>query len=400
MQAVFLYDKVISYTFTKERELVHMARRKIETNIAYDDTRNKYYVCMTSVSHEPGQRSKHYKTFDTLAQARQALRDFQASQSSQQSVAPRVMTLNQWLDYWMEQIILPNRAATTIYGYRKIIENHLSNALGDIPIQKLTPQHLQQYYTALMGEKGLSANTVRRHHDLLSCALHMAVRQDVLIRCPTDRVEPPRVIPHEARFYSPADLKRLFGLVEGHWLEVVVKLAGCLGLRREEICGLRWSSVDFELRKLHVKEARTAAGAVIVQKETKNRSSNRVLHISDELCRMLRRERARQSERKLAMGDAWPDSGMVVVDAAGNPCSPNAVSLAFTRFIRANHLPKITLHGLRHTFATVASAQGAPLFDIGKALGHSTPATTGKIYTHLLDQNHAATLDRVANALK
>ena len=71
-----------------------------------------------------------------------------------------------------------------------------------------------------------------------------------------------------------------------------------------------------------------------------------------------------------------------------------------TRFIRANHLPKITLHGLRHTFATVASAQGAPLFDIGKALGHSTPATTGKIYTHLLDQNHTATLDRVANALK
>ena len=91
---------------------------------------------------------------------------------------------------------------------------------------------------------------------------------------------------------------------------------------------------------------------------------------------------------------------MVAVDTKGYPYSPNAVSLAFTRFIRANHLPKITLHGLRHTFATVASAQGAPLFDIGKALGHSTPATTGKIYTHLLDQNHTATLDRVANALK
>mgnify|MGYP002231060280 CR=1 FL=1 len=56
--------------------------------------------------------------------------------------------------------------------------------------------------------------------------------------------------------------------MEGHWLELIVKLAGSLGLRREEICGLRWSSVDFELRKLHIKEARTAAGAEIVQKET------------------------------------------------------------------------------------------------------------------------------------
>ena len=60
---------------------------------------------------------------------------------------------------------------------------------------------------------------------------------------------------------------------------MVVKVTAGLGLRREEICGLRWSSVDFELRKLHIKEARTAAGAEIVQKETKNRSSNRILHM-------------------------------------------------------------------------------------------------------------------------
>ena len=377
-----------------------MSRKKIETNISYDDTRRKYYVCMDYGVDETGKRVKKYKTYPSLLLARRALRDFQTEQDTYQTVAPRSMTLNQWLDYWMEEVIQPNRAVTTIYGYRKIIENHLAEALGDIPIQKLTPQHLQQYYTMLMRDKGLTANTVRRHHDLLSCALHVAVRQDILLRCPTERVEPPRVIPKEARFYSPAELKRLFGLVEGHWLELIVRLAASLDLGREDTSGHRGSRVIVELRKLHSREARTAAGAEIVQKETKNRSSNRILHLSDELCRLLRRERARQAERKLALGDAWPDTGMVAVDAKGYPYSPNAVSLAFTRFIRANHLPKITLHGLRHTFATVASAQGAPLFDIGKALGHSTPATTGKIYTHLLDQNHTATLDRVANALK
>ena len=311
--------------------------------------RQKYYVCMDYGLDETGKRVKKYKTYPTLAQARRGLRDFQTEQDTHQTVAPRSMTLDQWLEYWMEEVIQPNRAATTIYGYRKIIDNHLSDALGSVPIQKLTPQHLQQYYSMLMRDKGLSANTVRRHHDLLSCALHMALRQDIILRCPTERVEPPRVIPHEARFYTPAELKRLFGLVEGHWLELIVKLAGSLGLRREEICGLRWSSVDFELRKLHIKEARTAAGAEIVQKETKNRSSNRILHMSDDLYRLLRRERARQAERRLALGDAWPDTGMVAVDAKGNPYSPNAVSLAFTRFIQAHHLPKITLHGLRHT---------------------------------------------------
>ena len=196
--------------------------------------RQKYYVCMDYGLDETGKRVKKYKTYPTLAQARRGLRDFQTEQDTHQTVAPRSMTLDQWLEYWMEEVIQPNRAATTIYGYRKIIDNHLSDALGSVPIQKLTPQHLQQYYSMLMRDKGLSANTVRRHHDLLSCALHMALRQDIILRCPTERVEPPRVIPHEARFYTPAELKRLFGLVEGHWLELIVKLAGSLGLRRED----------------------------------------------------------------------------------------------------------------------------------------------------------------------
>ena len=377
-----------------------MARKKVETNISYDDARQVYYVCMDHGADENGRRVKCYRTYPTLAQARRGLREFSAERDGLRRVSPRSITLDQWLEYWMEQVIRPNRAQTTVYGYGKIIRNHLSPALGDVPLQKLTPQHLQGYYAMLMEQKGLSANTVRRHHDLLSCALHLAVRQDMLLRSPTDRVEPPRVIPQEARFYTPEELRQLFALVEGHWLEPIVKLAGALGLRREEICGLRWSSVDFARRRVHIKEARTAAGASIVQKETKNRTSNRVLHLGDELCRLLRQERSAQVQRSRARGDGWSEDNFVAVDKLGKPYSPNAVSLAFTRFIRSHGMPKITLHGLRHTFATVASAQGAPLFDIGRALGHSTPATTGKIYTHLLDQTHAATLDRVADALK
>ena len=377
-----------------------MARRKVEPNISYDESRKKYYVYMDYGQDTSGKRVRKYKTYSNLAQARRALREFRLSQDTNQQVPPRSTTLNQWLEYWMTEVIIPNRAETTVYGYRKIIENHLSEALGSVPIQKLSPQQLQQYYNMLMRDKGLAPNTVRRHHDLLSCCLHFAMRQDVILRCPTERVEPPRVIPKEARFYSPENLKRLYTLVEGHWLELIVKLAGSLGLRREEICGLRWESVDFDLRKLHIKAARTAAGANIVLKETKNRSSTRVLHMTDEIFRLLKRERVRQTENRLAMGAAWPDSGLVAVDSKGAPYSPNAVSLAFTRFIRHNGLPAITLHGLRHTFATVASAQGAPLFDIGKALGHSTPSTTGRIYTHLLDQTHADTLHRVAAALR
>ena len=377
-----------------------MARKKIEPNISYDEERERYYVYMDYGVDEAGSRVRRYKTFPNLNAARKALKEFHAERAVSQSVTPRTLTLSDWLEYWMKEVIGPNRAATTLYGYRKIIENHLDPALGNVPLQKLTPRHLQGYYTALMRDKGLSPNTVRRHHDLLSAALHAAVRQDILLRSPTERVEPPKTTQPEIGYYGPSELKELYFLAQGTWLEVIVKLAGSLGLRREEICGLRWDCVDFQQRKIHICQARTAAGALIVEKETKTRSSTRVLYMTDDLYYVLKRERARQAENRLLLGPRWKDTGLVAVNRTGQPYSPNALSLAFTRFIQKHHLPKLTLHGLRHTFATVASAQGAPLFDIGKTLGHSTPSTTGRIYTHLLDYNHADTLDRVAQALK
>ena len=377
-----------------------MSRKSVERNISYDDVRQLYYVNMDYGLDEDGKRVRVYQTYPSLVLARKALREFQSERDRYRQVRPRSMTLDQWLEYWMDEVIKPNRAETTVYGYRKIIDNHLSPALGETPIQTLSPQDIQKYYTMLLREKGLSPNTIRRHHDLLSAALRMAVKQEVLSRSPTERVEPPRLVPYEAKFYGPEDLRRLCALTEGTWLEVVVKLAGGLGLRREEICGLRWPNVDFAHRVVRIKEARTSAGAAIIQKATKTKSSTRTLYLSDDLYELLMREQRRQQQFSIRTGRDWVGDGMVLVDRHGEPYPPNAVSLAFSRFIQRNHLPKITLHGLRHTFATVASAQGAPLFDIGKALGHSTPSTTGRIYTHLLDQTHAHILNQVASVMK
>ena len=376
-----------------------MARKTIERNISYDQNRKLFYVCLNYGSGPDGRRQKRYATFPTLAQARRALSAFEGEREVHPVIPPQDMTLAQWLDLWLREIIIPNRAETTAYSYQKTVDNHLIPALGGIRLQKLKPLHIQQYYSSQL-QRGLSPNTVRRHHDLLAAALRMAVQQEVLYASPTDRVEPPKTVQPQARFYSPEELKRLFAAAEGSWLELIVRLAACLGLRREEICGLRWDSVDFELQRIHIREARTTAGGTIVHKETKNRSSTRVLYMNPELAALLRREQLRQADNRRRFGDRYVESGLVAVDDRGGPYSPNAVSQGFSRLIRTHGLPKLTLHGLRHTFATVASAQGAPLFEIGKALGHATPATTGRIYTHLLDQTHAATINRVAEAVR
>ncbi|MCI8869277.1 MAG: site-specific integrase [Lawsonibacter sp.] len=376
-----------------------MARKKVERNISYDDVRGLYYVCMDMGVDSAGKRIRQYRTYTTLTSARAGLKQFIILQS-QQKLQPRCeQTLEQWLEYWLEHIVRPSRAETTTYAYERIVENHVAPRLGLLPLSKLTPQKVQEYYVSLARDEGLSANTIRRHHDLLSASLRSAVRHEKLRSSPMDRVEPPRSQLKEASFYDRDNLRRLYLVVEGHWLELAVKIAGGMGLRREEICGLKWDCVNFERRVLHIRAARTTYGSNIIQKETKNRSSVRSLFLPDELYELLLREQNRQQAQSQVRGGDYAASGHVILDREGRPYSPNALSLAFSRFIKKNGLPPLTLHGLRHSFATVASAQGAPLFDIGKALGHSTPATTGRIYTHLVDRTHEETLLRVSAAL-
>ncbi len=371
-----------------------MARKTVERCISFDDVRGLYYVSMDLGRDGGGKRVKQYRTYHTLSAARAGLREFLSHREQARRATRDPVTLSQWLEYWMETIVLPNRAETTSYAYQKIIDNHLDPILGSTPLSRLSPRDIQQYYTRVQREAGLSPNTLRRHHALLSAALRAAVQQDVLAESPMERVVQPRSQLSEADYYNPEELKRLYALLEGQPLALPAQLAGSLGLRREEICGLKWENVSLSRKVLYIREARTAFGANIVRKETKNRSSTRALYIPEELLTLLSDEYARQ------VRESQTDSGYVVLDQQGRPCSPNALSLAFTRFVRTNRLPRVTLHGLRHTFATIASFQGATLFDIGKALGHATPATTGKIYTHLLDHTHESTILRVSDALK
>ena len=382
-----------------------MARKAVERNIAYDDQRKLYYVSMELGRDENGKRIKQYRTFPTLAAARNGLRDFHAGieweREQARKLAPaQELDLSHWLEYWMDSIVRPNRAETTVYAYQKIIDNHIDPALGTVPLKKLTPKMVQEYYTETQRANGLSSNTMRRHHDLLSSALRSAVRQDVIPASPMERVEPPRVRTTESYFYNNQELKLLYQKIEGNILELAVKLAGSLGMRREEICGLKWENVDLQRHLVLIREARTAYGATIVQKETKNRSSVRTLYLPDEVYLLLEQEQARQQQERCIQSPTYNPTDHVILDAKGVPYSPNALSLAFTRFVKKNDLPRLTFHGLRHTFATIASCQGASLFDIGKALGHSTPATTGRIYTHLVDRTHEELVQRVSDALK
>ena len=377
-----------------------MARKTVEKNISYDSKKKLYYVNMDYGKDGNGKRIKKAKTYKTKSEAKAALKEFEADKTKGQLVIPIKTTLKEWLDYWMENIVKPNKQLTTYHYYKSMIDKYTIPLLGSIPIQDLKPIQIQKYYTQLRNKYKLSPNTVRKHHDMLHLVFSLAVRQNMILQNPAERVEAPHKQYHEANFYTLDLLKKLYKLVKDTNLEITVKLAGGLGLRREEICGLKWENVDLDNKKIKICEAKTIAGTEIIDKDTKNQSSDRTLALPDDVVELLTEEKAKQEKNKEYFGDLYENSGYVVVRDDGKPYRPNYLSVKFKKLIEANGMPPLTLHGLRHTFASVANSQGITLFEIGKVLGHSTPATTGKIYTHMFDNTHKSTLEKVAEAEK
>ena len=357
---------------------------------------DKYRVCFDYGVDREGRRVRKYRTFDTKRDATRAFNEHKVKMDKGTQIMPSEYTFAQWLDYWYKDIILPQIEETTAYGYRGMIENYLKPQLGEIRLQKLTARDIQQYYTWLMGEKELSPNTVIKHHNLLTNTLNAAERQEYITKNPMRAVSPPKKRQREAKFYTPEQLGILLDKAVGTRLELPVFICAYLGLRRGELCGLRWSDVDLEHQTITIENTRTQAGKKEIEKGTKTASSTRTLYLPDTLCDMLKAAKEHQQACRAEYKNAYDDNDYVVVMEDGRPFRPNYLSELFGKFLADNDLPKIVLHELRHTFASLSNQAGIPAYNIGKALGHSTPATTQKIYTHLLDQTHTRAVEGVA----
>ena len=377
-----------------------MSRKTILPNIAYDTQRRSYYVTIRRPA-APGEAPKRtVQCYPTLELAIQALDRRGGMDLLNRGEDLEKLTLGQWLTYWLGQIIKPSRSASTVHGYCMIIRNHLSPSLGTILLNKLTAAQVQQYLNRMQA-KGLCANTVRKHYMLLHNALEHARKQEIILRNVSEHVILPSASDPTHHFYDSETMARLFEILAGTTMEPVVKLAGYLGLRRSEICGLKWHHVDREQKIITIAEARTTVNGRPVNKSTKNRSSIRRLGYAgitdiEELVERLWRQREAEMER---LGDDYEDGGYVLCHDGGRPYQADYLSNRLQRVLSKTELPYVTLHGLRHSFASIANSQNVPLFGISRALGHSTTNTTTRIYMHLFDDTHLSVVQAVGEAV-
>ena len=352
----------------------------------------------------PGENGRPTKLSETVRGSRRdaerVLRERLGMVESSAYVPKNTETVAEYLWRWMDTYAATNTTARTQQGYRVNIKR-VAPMIGAIKLQGLQPAHMQKMYADLL-ERGLSAQTVLHTHRVLREALNHAVKWGVLIRNPADAVDPPRPEAKELQTWDGETIHAFLRAAKQGPFSDIYNLAVLTGMRRAELCGLRWERVDLDVARLSVAATlQRIVGKGLVQGQPKTGRSRRVIALSESALKLLRDVRSRQIEHRLKAGPAWQETGYVFTQEDGSPIDADRVSRDFARIVREASLPYMTLHGLRHTHATMLFSQGIHPKVVSERLGHSNIAITLDTYSHVLpDMQEAAAQaidERLAN---
>lgn len=247
----------------------------------------------------------------------------------------------------------------------------------------------------------LSAGTVRYVHTIVRKALSDATRKGLIVRNPSDAATPPSAKSAKApemSFWSPAELHRFLGSVQDDGLYPLIRLVATSGLRRGEVCGLRWSDVDLEAGRVHVRQQLVVVAAgdgrheTVLQETTKSDAGRRHIDLDPVTVGVLRSHRARQAQLRLTIGVGWTDSGLVFTGGTGGQLDPEKISARFDTLVRRFDGPRLRFHDLRHTHCAHLIGADVNVKAISRRLGHASVSFTLDRYGHLMPEadGHAA----------
>ena len=274
----------------------------------------------------------------------------------------------------------------------------------NIKLKELTTEDIQEFYSAQL--ERVSANTVIHYHAVIHRALKYAVKIKTIQSNPAVNVERPRKEKFIGSFYDKKEINTLFDIIQGHPLEVAIKLAAFYGLRREEIIGLKWTAIDFENNTLTIQHTVTECNLdgkhIEVASDTaKTDSSLRTMPLVTNFREMLLAKKEKQEHYRKLCGRSYCKEYLdyIFVNEMGERWKPRYLSDGFKRILEQNGLRRIRFHDLRHTCASLLLTNNVPMKKIQEWLGHSDFSTTANIYAHLDFQSKISSAEAMLTGL-
>jgi len=343
-------------------------------------------------------------------EARALLRNILKEYEDGTFIEPTDIKVGKYLLGWLEYI--KSQVETKTYEiYRNMVVNHLIPELGDIKLPNLRKSHIKKMIAdklkgGRMDEKegGLSPRSVQYMFSILKQALSQAVEDELIKKNVAEGVTPPKVKRPPIEYWSREEVQAFLSAISNYRLYPLYYTALKTGLRRGELLGLRWKDVSLEKKIITVRQSNVAIRGGSKLKTPKTASGFRTIEISDNLVKVLKSWGIRQKQEFLGEGRPEKDQGLVFTTKKGTKILPRNINRHFDliagrlsaelrdkkgKIIRGPVLHKISFHGLRHTFATLAVEEGIDMKTLAEILGHSNTAATD-IYAHVTPRTRKA----------
>jgi len=257
-----------------------------------------------------------------------------------------------------------------------------------VAIAAFMKMDLDKVFTFTRDMRPLKPKTIHTYHQILSSVLSHAVKWGYIRENPASRVDLPSIGGNKAAYLDEPDARHLLELLQDEpilW-RTLMTFDLLSGLRRGELAGLRWQDVDIGTQTITICQTYNYVPNKGTYIDTpKTISSNRPLRISRSAVLLLLEYKKWQDAQREKLGDAWEDKdGRVFTSDGGAPVFPDSISKWFSKFIKRSGLPKVTVHSLRHTYASLMISDGVPLVVVSHQLGHAQTSTTANIYAHVI----------------
>lgn len=299
----------------------------------------------------------------------------------------------------------PNRLKEiTAYTYEGSYRKNIRPVFGNTRLKDITTARITDFLLELGKTK--KPQTVRKNKIILHSILEYAVSQRWITENPCVgtiwRKDMEIDVSEKHNYLTASEAKKLMELVAPYsTFNTIIKLLLLTGLRSGEALGLTWDKIDFEAKTIFVDKTLTYVKGRYFLSTPKTPMSIRKIVIDGETVEMLRQHKMEQDRQKQIIGSAWLEPDAVFTSATGHYYDRSLLNTQFRRFMeRHSELPRITIHGLRHTHASLLILAGENLDAISKHLSHASADITSRVYAHLMSEVQVRITQTIAGVLR
>lgn len=307
--------------------------------------------------------------------------------------SPR-LTLAAYLDRWLGDV-RGSLAPATWRKHESIVRTGLAPALGARRLSELSVGDVRRY----LAQGSLGARSLGHHRATLRRALADAVREGLIVRNVAALAPPPKLPQREPAILSADQARSLIDGTREERHGPLFHVAVTTGMREAELLGLAWRDVDLDAAEIHARNTLHREEGEWVLREPKTSKSRRTIPLTPGAVGALREHRRRQLEERVGSGGRYPAFGLVFTTRTGWPMYAWHVLEALYAAEKRLGLPRVGVHGLRHSTATILYAAGVDIETIADILGHSSSRVTAAIYRHRVGDMARGAADKMGAAV-